>query len=169
MKQRTSEYRDQSGSVLLYLALNGAIGKRRNRGSIYSPQPTASSILFRDRYSRALAGDKPWRVARTIGSQRFSNGVRTGKPRQGHQQSSLLVSMQIRKPLFPFPWREDGWMDGWMVGRERKIDSVSRVPGHTVFQCAHRGAREANTRTRGGAQAQKRRNGSSSATRATRQ
>lgn len=53
------------------------------------------------------------------------------------------------------------WMDGWSG---RKIDSLSRVPGHTQFSSVHteaRRAREANTRTRGGAQAQKRRNGSS--------
>lgn len=48
-------------------------------------------------------------------------------------------------------------MDGWMVGRERKIESVSRVPGHTVFQCAHRGARgkHANTRRRSSSEAEK--------------
>lgn len=53
------------------------------------------------------------------------------------------------------------WMDGWSG---RKIDSLSRVPGHTQFSSVHteaRRARKANTRTRGGAQAQKRRNGSS--------
>lgn len=120
MKQRTSEYRDQSGSVLLYLALNGAIGKRRNRGSIYSPQPTASSILFRDRYSRALAGDKLWRVARTIGSNDSATELEQGSlVRVTSSRRSWFRCKSGNRASHFHDARMDGWMDGWLEGRER--------------------------------------------------
>lgn len=105
-KGRTSKYRNESGIVLLYPAhTEPRTGEQRNRGvylqpldrQLYHAHPFHSVIV-----ARALAGDKPVESRANDskeGGLASSTSTTAGSPRQ----SSSSVSMQIRKPRFPFP------------------------------------------------------------------
>lgn len=157
-RERTPEYQNQNGSPLsrAYRAKRSHREAEESRFYLqlldrpsYHAHPFHSVIVTR--------GNEPWPAinreeSRERSQQRLSIREASSQPSSGSPAVVGFAANPKSASHFHDAWRMDGWMDG--RGRERKIDSLSRVPGHTQFSSVHteaRRAREANTRTRGGA------------------